>query len=206
MTMGVLGWLSMAGGRHPGGRRAGADSACWAFGCCRHPVRARSLAHRPALPLLLVTVLVALCPPRAPGRGGIGERNWQPHRRAGGRPVRPPSVTQYSTSLTSVPAGTGAFRWPRPWASARRVVAPAGVHVNVTATNGLGRSPSRSAARNGETEASSNCPVQCPSRSTIDLVVSVSLKPGGIPCQHPSTCCRSSPAVRGLTAYIVGAY
>jgi len=183
VTMGVLGWLSMAGVVSiPAVVVLAAGLAVLGLGLLVGTLfgRARWLIAL-ALPLLLVTVLVALVPSNVHLGKGIGERNWQPtttEQAAGPFELTVGDAVLDLTDL-QLPAGTAAI----PVAASvgigeLRVVAPAGVHVNVTATNGLGEISVEGMPRvSGEDRSVvAELPGAVPeSAPTIDLVVSVSL-------------------------------
>lgn len=183
MTMGILGWLSMAGVVDiPAVVVLSAGLGVLGLGLLVGTVfgRARWLIAL-ALPLLLLTVLVALVPSNVHLGKGIGERTWQPTTAEQASGPFELTVGDAVLDLTDlqVPSDAGTI----PVAASvgigeLRVVVPAGMHVNVNATNGLGEIAVEGLAPvNGQDRSVvADLPGVVPdSAPTIDLVVSVSL-------------------------------
>ncbi|MBK9739557.1 MAG: PspC domain-containing protein [Actinobacteria bacterium] len=184
VTMGTLGALSMAGVANiPAVVVLSAGVGVLGLGLLVGTIvgRARWLIAL-ALPLLMVTVLVALLPSNLRLGNGIGERVWTPTTPAAAAGPFRLGIGDAELDLTDVvfPAGSTAT-YP---VSASvdvgelRVIAPEGVTVLVTATNGLGEITVEGLPRtSGQdrqiiTELPGIVPESAP---TIDLIVDVAV-------------------------------
>ncbi len=183
MTMGILGWLSMAGVVDiPAVVVLAAGLGVLGLGLLVGTLfgRARWLIAL-ALPLLLVTVLVALVPSNVHLGKGIGERTWQPTTTEQANGPFELTVGDAVLDLTALQLPADGSTIPVAASvgiGELGVVVPAGVHVNVNATNGLGQITVEGLPRvTGEDRSVvAELPGVVPdSAPTIDLVVSVSL-------------------------------